>query len=142
MDGPPYGAAIRFRGDDPTFAKGALDGTARPLTWRPGVAWIALFFAGLLEIGWALGLKASAGFTRPLPTVLTIIAMLASFGFLGLALRTLPLGTAYAVWTGIGTVGTVLIGMAFYGEPADYLRLGCITLIVSGIVGLKLLSPQ
>ncbi|UFN51362.1 quaternary ammonium compound efflux SMR transporter SugE [Roseomonas sp. OT10] len=106
------------------------------------MAWIILFVAGLLEVGWAVGLKQTDGFTRPIPTVLTLAAMVASVVLLGLALRSLPLGTAYAVWTGIGTVGTVLVGMALFGEPADALRLGCIALIVGGIAGLKMLSPQ
>lgn len=106
------------------------------------MAWIILFAAGLLEVGWAIGLKQTDGFTRPIPTVLTVAAMVASVVLLGLALRTLPLGTAYAVWTGIGTVGTVLVGMALFGEPADALRLGCIALIVAGIAGLKVLSPH
>jgi len=106
------------------------------------MAWIYLIIAGLLEIGWAIGLKYTAGFTRPIPSVLTIIAMVASMGLLGLAVRTLPLGTAYAVWTGIGTVGSVLLGIALFGEPATVLRLLCILLIVVGIVGLKLVSPH
>ncbi|WP_207483227.1 quaternary ammonium compound efflux SMR transporter SugE [Arenibaculum pallidiluteum] len=104
------------------------------------MAWFVLFLAGLLEVGWALGLKYSAGFTRLVPSLLTITAMVASIGLLGLALRTLPLGTAYAIWTGIGTVGTALAGIALYGEPADAIRLACIALIVAGIVGLKLAS--
>ena len=102
------------------------------------MAWIILFAAGVLEVGWAVGLKFTEGFTRPVPSILTILSMLASIGLLGIALKTLPLGTAYAVWTGIGTVGTALLGMALYGEPADALRLACIALIVAGIVGLKL----
>lgn len=106
------------------------------------MAWLYLVIAGLLEIGWAIGLKYTAGFTRPLPSVLTIIAMVASMGLLGLAVRTLPLGTAYAVWTGIGTVGSVLLGIALFGEPATVLRILCILLIVVGIVGLKLVSPH
>ncbi|MDX6749494.1 quaternary ammonium compound efflux SMR transporter SugE [Geminicoccaceae bacterium 1502E] len=102
------------------------------------MAWLILFAAGLFEIGWAVGLKQTEGFTRPLPSVLTVLAMIASFWLLSLALRTLPLGTAYAVWTGVGTVGTALLGIALYGEPADALRLACIGLIVAGILGLKL----
>ena len=100
--------------------------------------WIILFFAGLFEIGWAVGLKYTHGFTRPLPTVLTIGSMVVSLGLLGLALKTLPVGTAYAVWTGIGTVGTAILGIYLLGEPATVVRLGCIALIVAGIVGLKL----
>ena len=102
--------------------------------------WIILIVAGLLEIGWAVGLKYTAGFTRPMPTLLTVGAMVASVGLLGLAVRTLPLGTAYAIWTGIGTVGTALFGIMVLGEPATAARLSCITLIVAGIVGLKFLS--
>jgi quaternary ammonium compound-resistance protein SugE len=104
------------------------------------MAWFILFVAGLLEIGWAVGLKYTEGFTRPLPTVLTVGAMVASIGLLGLSLKTLPLGTAYAVWTGIGTIGTAVFGIVLFGDPADALRLGCIALIVAGIVGLKVLA--
>ena len=102
------------------------------------MAWFLLFIAGLLEIGWAVGLKYTDGLTRPLPTFLTAASMVASVVLLGLAVKTLPLGTAYAVWTGIGTVGTVLLGIWFLGEPATATRLGCIALIVAGIAGLKL----
>ncbi|HYD99682.1 MAG TPA: quaternary ammonium compound efflux SMR transporter SugE [Alphaproteobacteria bacterium] len=105
------------------------------------MAWIILFFAGLAEIGWAVGLKYTEGFTRLWPTVGTVLSMAVSLGLLGLALKTLPLGTAYAVWTGIGTVGTAVLGIWLFGESADALRLGCIALIVAGLVGLKLLSP-
>lgn len=106
------------------------------------MAWIILVLAGLLEIGWAIGLKYSAGFTRLVPSVLTAISMAGSVVLLGLALRTLPLGTAYAIWTGIGTVGTAIFGIMVLGEPASAARIACIALIVSGILGLKLLSPQ
>jgi quaternary ammonium compound-resistance protein SugE len=102
------------------------------------MAWFILFAAGLLEIGWAVGLKYTEGFTRLVPTMFTAASMLASIVLLGLSLKTLPLGTAYAIWTGIGTVGTAIFGMILYGEPASALRLGCIGLIVAGIVGLKL----
>ena len=105
------------------------------------MAWLTLFVAGLLEICWAVGLKYTEGFTRPLPTLLTITAMTLSIGLLGLAVRTLPIGTAYAVWTGIGAVGTVLAGIVLLNEPATAARLGCILLIVTGIVGLKFLTP-
>jgi quaternary ammonium compound-resistance protein SugE len=105
------------------------------------MSWIILVLAGLLEVGWAVGLKYTAGFTRPLPSVLTLGAMTGSVLLLGLALRKLPLGTAYAVWTGIGTVGTVIWGIAMLNEPAAAPRLLCIGLIVAGILGLKLLSP-
>ena len=104
------------------------------------MAWLVLLAAGLLEIGWAFGLKHSEGFTRLWPSVGTIAAMAGSMALLGLALRSLPLGTAYAVWTGIGTVGTAVLGMLIYREPTDAVRLACIGLIVAGIVGLKLAS--
>ena len=102
------------------------------------MAWFVLLLAGLLEIGWAVGLKYTEGFTRPWPTLGTVACMIASLVLLGLSLRTLPLGTAYAIWTGIGTVGTAVLGIALFGESADAMRLGCIALIVAGIVGLKL----
>ncbi len=105
------------------------------------MAWSLLFVAGLLEVCWAVGLKYTEGFTRPLPTVLTVTAMIASMGLLGLALRTLPIGTAYAVWTGIGAAGTVIAGVVFLNEPASALRFFCVLLIVAGIVGLKLITP-
>jgi quaternary ammonium compound-resistance protein SugE len=105
------------------------------------MAWFLLFVAGLLEVGWAVGLKYTEGFTRPLPTVLTVLSMAASLALLGLALRTLPLGTAYAIWTGIGTIGTAFLGIALFAEPSDAARLACIALIVAGIVGLKLVTP-
>lgn len=106
------------------------------------MAWISLFVAGLFEIGWAIGLKYTDGFTRPLPTALTVASMIVSIGLLGLALKTLPVGTAYAIWTGIGTVGTVALGIVLLGESASALRLACIGLIVVGILGLKLVSPE
>ena len=105
------------------------------------MAWAILFVAGLLEVGWAVGLKYTEGFTRAVPTALTVLALVGSMALLGLALRTLPLGTAYAVWTGIGTVGTAIVGMVVLREPATAARLVCIALIVSGIVGLKLVTP-
>ncbi|QYF93385.1 quaternary ammonium compound efflux SMR transporter SugE [Massilia sp. PAMC28688] len=105
------------------------------------MAWMYLFAAGLLEVAWAVGLKYTHGFTRLWPSVFTIVSMAASVGLLGIALRQLPLGTAYAVWTGIGTVGTAIAGMLLLGEPAGALRLLCIALIVAGIFGLKLLTP-
>jgi quaternary ammonium compound-resistance protein SugE len=104
------------------------------------MAWTYLFFAGLFEIGWAIGLKYTHGFTRLLPTVLTVGSMAVSLGLLGLALKSLPLGTAYAIWTGIGTIGTAILGIVLFGEPATALRLACVSLIVAGIVGLKLVS--
>ena len=102
--------------------------------------WIYLLIAGLFEISWAVGLKFSHGFTQIVPSVLTVIAMIASFYFLSLALKHLPLGTAYAIWTGIGTLGTVIFGIILFKEPVTALRLLCIALIISGITGLKLLS--
>jgi len=105
------------------------------------MAWIYLIVAGLLEVVWAVGLKYTEGFTRLVPSTVTLAAMAASVGLLGLALRTLPLGTGYAIWTGIGTVGTAIAGMVMLGEPAGALRLLCIALIVAGIFGLKLLTP-
>ena len=102
--------------------------------------WIILFIAGLFEISWAVGLKFSHGFTIILPTVLTIICMIASFYFLALALKSLPLGTAYAIWTGIGTIGTVIFGIILFKEPVTALRLFCIALIICGITGLKLIT--
>jgi quaternary ammonium compound-resistance protein SugE len=105
------------------------------------MSWFILFLAGLLEVAWAVGLKQTAGFTRLWPSVFTVVAMSGSVLLLGLALRHLPLGTAYAVWTGIGTVGTAIVGMAVLGEPAGALRMLSIALIVAGIAGLKLLTP-
>lgn len=102
------------------------------------MAWVLLFVAGLAEIVWAVGLKHTDGFTRPLPTAVTVAAMILSVVLLGLAVRSLPIGTAYAVWTGIGTVGTVLAGVMLYGEGADALRLLWLGMIVAGIAGLKL----
>ena len=104
------------------------------------MAWVLLSVAGLFEIGWAIGLKYTEGFTRLAPSVLTILSMALSVLLLGLALKTLPVGTAYAVWTGIGTVGTALLGIYLFGEPATALRLACIGLIVAGILGLKLVA--
>ncbi len=104
------------------------------------MAWIYLTIAGLFEIGWAIGLKYTEGFTRLLPSLWTLTSMLLSIVLLGLALKTLPVGTAYAVWTGIGAVGTAILGIYLFNEPATALRLMCIGLILSGIVGLKLVS--
>ena len=104
------------------------------------MAWIYLTIAGLFEIGWAIGLKYTEGFTRLLPSLWTIASMILSIVLLGLALRTLPVGTAYAVWTGIGAVGTAALGIYLFAEPATVARLLCIGLILSGIVGLKLVT--
>jgi quaternary ammonium compound-resistance protein SugE len=100
--------------------------------------WVVLVIAGLFEVGWAIGLKYTEGFTRVWPTVGTVAAMVVSIGLLGLAMRSLPVGTAYAVWTGIGAVGTVILGMVLFSEPATVARLACVGLILAGIVGLKL----
>ena len=104
------------------------------------MAWFILFIAGLMEIGWAIGLKYTDGFSRLVPSVLTLAAMAASILLLGWALKTLPIGTAYAVWTGIGAVGTAIRGIVLLGEPATAMRLACIGLIVAGIAGLKLVT--
>lgn len=104
--------------------------------------WIYLIIAGLLEIGWAIGLKYTEGWTKILPSIITVVLMIASFYFLSMAIKTLPIGTAYAVWTGIGTVGAAILGMFLFGEPRDFLRILCILLIVGGIAGLKLTSPE
>jgi quaternary ammonium compound-resistance protein SugE len=104
------------------------------------MAWIYLVIAGVLEIGWAVGLKYTEGFTRLVPSVLTLACIIVSFAFLGMALKTLPVGTAYAIWTGIGAVGTALLGIYLFGDPATTARLACIAVIVSGIVGLKFVA--
>jgi len=100
--------------------------------------WTLLFFAGLFEVAWAIGLKYTEGFSKPVPSALTVGAMAASVVLLGLAMKHLPVGTAYAVWTGIGTVGTVILGIVLMGDSASPLRLACLGLIMLGIVGLKL----
>jgi quaternary ammonium compound-resistance protein SugE len=104
------------------------------------MAWIYLLIAGVLEIGWAIGLKYTEGFSRLWPSVWTIAAMIGSFSLLSEAIKTIPLGTGYAVWTGIGAAGTAVVGMAFFGESRDVLRILCLLLIVAGIVGLKFAS--
>ncbi len=102
------------------------------------MSWIILFFAGLFEVGWAVGLKYTDGFSKPLPTALTVAAMLVSLGLLGLAMKELPLGTAYAIWTGVGAVGTVIAGVILFGESMALVRLLSVTLIIGGLIGLKL----
>ena len=104
------------------------------------MAWIALVVAGLFEVAWAIGLKYTDGFTRWWPSVWTLVAMVASIVLLAWAMKTLPVGTAYAAWTGIGAVGTVILGIVLFGEPATFARLACVGLIVAGIVGLKLVT--
>jgi quaternary ammonium compound-resistance protein SugE len=106
------------------------------------MAWIVLVVAGLLEIGWAIGLKYTDGFTRLWPTIGTVGSMIVSIVLLGLALKTLPVGTAYAIWTGIGATGTAILGIVLFGESAAAARLASIALIVAGIVGLKLVTPD
>lgn len=105
------------------------------------MAWVMVVVAGVLEIGWAIGLKYTDGFTRPLPSILTIAAMVASMYLLALAARSLPIGTAYAVWVGIGAAGAAILGIALLGEARSLPRLACIGLIVVGVVGLKLADP-
>ncbi len=105
------------------------------------MAWTILLVAALFEIGWAVGLKYTDGFSKLWPTLGTLTAMVISMGLLGLAVRTLPVGTAYAVWTGIGAVGTVIIGIALLGESASAARLICVALILCGVIGLKVFSP-
>jgi quaternary ammonium compound-resistance protein SugE len=113
-----------------------------PLTLTPGSAWLVLLLAGALEIVWALSMKASDGFTRHPYTAITLAASVLSFGLLGVALKTLPVGTAYAVWTGIGTLGTAALGIVLFHESVHPARLACMALIVCGIFGLKLLGPE
>ncbi|KAA8561675.1 Quaternary ammonium compound-resistance protein SugE [Pseudomonas extremaustralis] len=102
------------------------------------MSWIILLFAGLFEVGWAVGLKYTDGFSKPLPTALTIAAMAISLGLLGLAMKELPLGTAYAIWTGVGAVGTVIAGIVLFGESMALFRLASVALIICGLVGLKI----
>lgn len=104
------------------------------------MAWIVLFFAGLLEVVWAYTMKLSIGFTKPLPTVLTLAAMIASFGLLAVVMKSLPLGTAYTIWTGIGAVGAFVLGIMVLGEPVSAMRVGAAALIVAGLVLMKLSS--
>src|SRR5678809_352615 len=111
-------------------------------TLTPNLAWVLLLVAGLLEIVWAVSMKASEGFTKHQFTTITLVAAGLSFWLLGLALRQLPVGTAYAVWTGIGAVGATVLGIALFGESASAARIGCIALILFGILGLKLLGTE
>ena len=105
------------------------------------MSWLLLLLAGLFEVAWAIGLKYTDGFSRPLPTLLTLIAMAVSVLLLAMAVKQLPLGTAYAVWTGIGAIGVAMLGIVLLGESASPARLACIGLIVAGVIGLKLASP-
>ena len=102
------------------------------------MSWVILFFAGLFEVGWADGLKYTDGFSKPMPTALTIAAMAVSLGLLGLAMKELPLGTAYAIWTGVGAVGTVIAGIILFGESMALFRLASVALIIAGLIGLKI----
>ena len=102
------------------------------------MSWVILFFAGLFEVGWAVGLKYTDGFSKPMPTALTIAAMAVSLGLLGLAMTELPLGTAYAIWTGVGAVGTVIAGIILFGESMALFRLASVALIIAGLIGLKI----
>ena len=104
------------------------------------MAWVYLVLAGLFEITWAIGLKYADGFTKLIPSIITVVGMIISVVLLGLALRELPVGTGYAIWTGIGTVGAAILGMVLFNEPATIIRLGCIALIITGIIGLKFAS--
>lgn len=106
------------------------------------MAWVYLVLAGLLEIGWAVGLKYTDGFSRFWPSAITVLLMMFSFAFLSLSLRSLPIGTAYAVWTGIGAAGTALVGMWLFGDPRGIARILCLFLIIAGVAGLKLTSPS
>jgi quaternary ammonium compound-resistance protein SugE len=106
------------------------------------MAWVLLVLAGLFEMAWAIGLKYTEGFTRPWPTVGTVLAMVISVVLLGLAVKSLPVGTAYAIWTGIGAAGTVVLGIMLLGEPASAARLACVGMILAGVVGLKLVTPH
>jgi quaternary ammonium compound-resistance protein SugE len=105
------------------------------------MAWVLLVLAGLFEVGWAIGLKYTEGFTRPWPTVFTALAMIISLGLLGVAMKSLPVGTSYAIWVGVGAVGTAILGSVLLGEPATVGRVISLALIVAGIVGLKLATP-
>lgn len=106
------------------------------------MAWTYLFVAGLFECAWAIGLKYAEGFTRPIPSVLTLVAMGASLWLLSLAMKTIPVGTAYAIWTGIGATGVAILGMVLFGESRDVLRILCLLLIVSGILGIRFVAPS
>ena len=104
------------------------------------MAWTYLAIAGLFEIGWAIGLKYSEGFSKPVPSLLTVVAMAISIWLLSIAMKTIPVGTAYAVWTGIGAIGVAILGMVLFGESREILRITCLFLIIAGIIGLKVVS--
>lgn len=140
----PSALAACRRGACPTpILEAPLPRKADPVTTisiTPNLAWILLAAAGALEVVWAVSMKASAGFTRHAFTAITLVAAWASFALLGIAMKHLPVGTAYAVWTGIGAIGAAVLGILFFGEPASAIRVGCIALIVLGILGLKFAS--
>jgi len=137
---PHIGAWISVLGRTASLSISTAAAGTTLLKWRVVVAWSILFVAGLLEITWAIGLKYTEGFTRLVPSVVTLAAMAGSVILLGLALKSLPVGTAYAVWTGIGAVGTETLGIVLFGEPATAFRLASISLIVAGIAGVKLVT--
>jgi quaternary ammonium compound-resistance protein SugE len=136
--GTPHVLDLKASEDGLAFA--GIFGRDDPRRWKSIMAWFYLLIAGLFEVAWAIGLKYTDGFTRLVPSIWTVGTMGVSFLFLSLALKTLPVGTAYAVWTGIGAVGVAILGIVLFAEPANILRLGCIALIVGGIAGLKLVS--
>jgi quaternary ammonium compound-resistance protein SugE len=142
-EGQAYGNWRHDQSCSPRLEPTALsdDTEAENTRGEGAMAWIYLVVAGVFEVGWAIGLKYTEGFSRLWPSVWTVAAMIVSFILLSLALKALPIGTAYAVWTGIGAVGTVIVGIFLFNESADWLRLGCIALIVAGIGGLKLVTP-
>jgi quaternary ammonium compound-resistance protein SugE len=127
---------ILMRGDEI-----ALTCSRRIFPQNAGMAWTYLILAGLLEIGWAVGLKYTAGFSKLGPSVITVLLMVASFALLAQAVKVIPLGTAYAVWTGIGAAGAAVIGMMFFQESREAVRIACLLLIVAGVVGLKWFAP-
>lgn len=106
------------------------------------MAWLLLVLAGIFEVGWAIGLKYTQGFTRLWPSIWTVLAMAISLGLLGIAMKSLPIGTAYSIWVGVGAVGTVFLGILLFGEPASVARMLSVGLIIAGIIGLKLASPS
>lgn len=116
-------------------------GTTPRTCEREHMPWVILTIAGIFEIGWAIGLKYTEGFTKLWPTVGTVLSMVISLGLLGMAMKSLPVGTAYAVWVGVGAVGTVILGIVLFGEPANTARIVSVALIVAGIIGLKLATP-
>ena len=140
------GVNFTVRSQTPTLAaalsRSLNRGKLMSVTLTPNLAWMLLLLAGLLEIVWSVSMKASHGFTKHHFTATTLIAAGLSFWLLGLALRHLPVGTAYAVWTGIGAVGAAVLGIVFFGESLNIARIGCIALIVAGILGLKLLGEE